>query len=112
MPYLAAGWNPRPWTHPQADPNHRRFFRFPTQTEWTHELSSIKDDLKNHPQLGLPKTDGTRQPAFTIYAWNEFGEGGIVAPSQGEGYMKLEAIRDVFRPDLPGKASSNGTIGH
>jgi hypothetical protein len=31
-----------------------------------------------------------------IYAWNEFGEGGIVAPTRGEGMMKLQAIRLVF----------------
>jgi hypothetical protein len=31
-----------------------------------------------------------------IYAWNEFGEGGIVAPTRGENGMKLEAVRNVF----------------
>ena len=39
---------------------------------------------------------GGRQKAFTIYAWNEFGEGGIVAPTRGDGYMKLESIGTVF----------------
>lgn len=33
---------------------------------------------------------------FTIYAWNEYGEGGIVAPTQGDQAMKLEVIREVF----------------
>lgn len=96
MPYLAAGWNPRPWTHPQADPNHRRFFTFPTRTEWLNELQAIKADFERYPNLGLPRRDGSCQPALTIYAWNEFGEGGIVAPTRGEDYMKLEAIREVF----------------
>lgn len=27
---------------------------------------------------------------------NEFGEGGIVAPTEGEKEMKLEAVREVF----------------
>jgi hypothetical protein len=31
-----------------------------------------------------------------IYAWNEFGEGGIVAPTRGEQGLKPEAIRAVF----------------
>jgi hypothetical protein len=44
----------------------------------------------------LPRRDGIRQKAFTIYAWNEFGEGGIVAPIKGRGYMMLECIKDVF----------------
>jgi hypothetical protein len=98
MPCLAAGWNPRPWTHPKADPNHRRFFAFPSRSDWTEELQALKADFHKYPQFGLPKRDGTRQPAFTIYAWNEFGEGGIVAPTHGGQYMKLEAIREVFPP--------------
>ena len=40
--------------------------------------------------------DDTRQPVFTLYAWNEFGEGGFVAPTHGGGCMKLEAVREVF----------------
>lgn len=28
--------------------------------------------------------------------WNEYGEGGIVSPTRGEGWMKLEAIEAVF----------------
>ncbi len=96
VPYLAAGWNPRPWTHPKADDPHRTFFRFPAREEWAAELRAIKDDFKKYPRLGLPRADGTCQPAFTIYAWNEFGEGGIVAPTRGEGHMRLEAIRENF----------------
>ncbi len=104
VPYLAAGWNPRPWTHPGADANHRRFFTFPTREEWTAELRTLREDLRRHPSLGLPLPGGGRQPAFTIYAWNEFGEGGIVAPTKGEGYLKLEAIQEVFPPRSTGTA--------
>lgn len=96
VPYLAAGWNPQPWTHPKADPNHRRFFSFPTRTEWTAALKSVKDDFAKYPSLGLPLPDGKRQKVFTIYAWNEFGEGGIVAPTKADQAMKLEAIQEVF----------------
>ena len=98
VPYLAAGWNPRPWTHPGADPNHRRFFAFPTRAEWAEELKALKSDIQRYPHLGLPRSDGSRQPVVTIYAWNEFGEGGLVAPTQGEGFMKLEAIHEVLSP--------------
>ena len=96
MPYLAAGWNPRPWTHPKVAAHHRTFFESPTREQFTNELKAMKETLAKHPTLGLPKTDGTRQKAFTIYAWNEFGEGGIVAPTKGKGYMMLECIRAVF----------------
>ena len=96
VPYLAAGWNPRPWTHPTADPNHRRFFAFPTRGEWTEELRDVRASLAGGARLGIPRRDGSLQPAFTVYAWNEFGEGGIVAPTAGEGAARLEAIREVF----------------
>ena len=96
VPYIAAGWNPRPWTHPKADPNHRRFFTFPTRSEWSAALKSVRDDFAKYPKLGLPLPDGRRQKVFTIYAWNEFGEGGIVAPTQADQAMKLETIAEVF----------------
>ena len=35
-----------------------------------------------------------------IYAWNEFGEGGIVAPTRGEKEMKLDAIRAFWQVRL------------
>jgi hypothetical protein len=98
MPHLAAGWNPRPWTYPDAPPHYQRFFTFPTREEFTAELRNLKESLAQNPTLGLPKRDGTTQKAFSIYAWNEFGEGGIVAPTKGSGTMMLEAILDVFGP--------------
>ena len=86
LPYVAAGWNPRPW------PDKRACYAFPNREEWTAALQSVKRNLLAQPSLGLP--GGVK--AFTIYAWNEFGEGGIVAPTQGDQYMKLEGIKAVF----------------
>ena len=96
MPYVAAGWNPRPWAHPKGAAHHRTFFAFPTRKEFTNELKAAEDALSKNPSLGLPRKDGTQRKALTIYAWNEFGEGGIVAPTKGNGYMMLECIQDVF----------------
>ncbi len=90
VPYLAAGWCPRPW----ADP--RPCFKFPTRAEWEAELRDMKSGLASGANLGLPLPGGGRQGIFTIYAWNEFGEGGIVAPTRGEQTMKLDAIHAVF----------------
>ena len=95
MPYLAAGWNPRPWTHPEAGENHRRFFTFPTRAEWSAELRQLREDFTRFPTLGLALPGGRRQKIFTIYAWNEFGEGGIMAPTRGEGTMKLDCLKEI-----------------
>jgi len=92
VPYLAAGWCPRPWEDP------RPCFKFPTRTEWEAELRDMKAGLASSANLGLPLPGGGRQGIFTIYAWNEFGEGGIVAPTRGEQTMKLDAISAVFGP--------------
>jgi hypothetical protein len=92
VPYLAAGWCPRPWN------DSRACFKFPTRPEWEAELRNMQSGLAAAANLGLPLPGGGRQKLFTIYAWNEFGEGGIVAPTRGEQTMKLDAIRAVFGP--------------
>ena len=86
VPFVPAGWCPRPWSDP------RPCFTMPDKKEWTQVLADVKLALESTPSLGFPG-----QKAFTIYAWNEFGEGGFVAPTQGEGYMKLEGIKEVFK---------------
>ncbi len=91
VPYLGAGFNAKPW------PDDRARFAFPTKDQWTAELRRMKADLERLSNVGFPLPNGGRQKAFTIYAWNEFGEGGFVAPTKGEGTMKLQAIRAVFR---------------
>ncbi len=85
MPYVPAGWNPSP----RGDPRAR--YQLPTKEQWGEMLRQVEFDLNQHTTFGLP---GAK--AFTIYAWNEYGEGGFVAPTRGEGYMKLREIRRVF----------------
>lgn len=59
-------------------------------------LEKVKEALDLNRNLRLPDGTGEGQKTFNIYAWNEFGEGGIAAPTTGDGWMKLEGIRDVF----------------
>jgi hypothetical protein len=89
VPYLPSGWDARPWKDPRAT------FKLPTREQWTDALKKVKEALDQYPQLGFPASAGP-QKAFVIYAWNEFAEGGFVAPTKGEGTMKLEAIRQIF----------------
>ena len=92
VPYLPAGWDPRPWKDPRPS------FELPTRTDWTAALQQLKATLASHPNLGFPTRGNARQPAVLIYAWNEFGEGGFVAPTAGTSAMKLEQIKAVFGP--------------
>lgn len=89
VPYVPAGWDPRPWGDPRPS------FAPPTRKEWAEALTRVKDALDRYPKLGLPVSGG-RKKLLLIYAWNEFGEGGIMAPTTGEKQMKLEVLREVF----------------
>lgn len=90
MPYVPAGWDPRPWK------DRRPPYTMPTREEWKFALRRVEAALDKYPNLGIPCKDGGREKAFVIYAWNEFGEGGFIAPTKGEGAMKLDVIREVF----------------
>jgi sialate O-acetylesterase len=59
----------------------------------------MKNMLAKNPSLGFPGTKGDVQPAFTLYAWNEFGEGGFLAPTNERGHSMLQAVKDVFGPN-------------
>lgn len=96
VPYLAniiAGFDPRPWEE------HAPSFYRPTRTEWKDVLIQVKTQCLNDTnQFGFPDASEPSgiQPAVNIYAWNEFGEGGIMAPTRGDGYMKVEVLQEVF----------------
>ncbi len=90
VPYIPSGWDPRPWKDPRCS------FDLPNQAEWTNALQRARKSLELSHNLGIPKADGSVQRAVLVYAWNEFGEGGIIAPTKGDKLMKLEAIQRVF----------------
>lgn len=94
LPNVIAGFDPRPWE--EAAPA----FTDPTIEEWTAALSQVRDlvtDPENR-KFGIPDSSapGGIRPCINIYAWNEFGEGGILAPTAGDGFMKLQVLSTVF----------------
>ena len=90
VPYLPSGWDPRPWRDPRSS------FELPDREQWLTALRRAKSALDAAPNLGVSVGPGKRQKMLLIYAWNEFGEGGIVAPTRADGDMKLRAIASVF----------------
>ena len=99
VPYLAnviAGFDPRPWQE------HNTAFSPPTPTEWDTALRAVKAQCLNvSNRFGFPDASqpGGVQPAFVIYAWNEYGEGGLLAPTQGLGDSLIKGIASVFLPN-------------
>ena len=111
VPYLAnviAGFDPRPWEE------HSPSFEMPTAKEWEAVLHQVKEQCEDPSnRFGFPdesKVNGY-QPAFNIYAWNEFGEGGILAPCEGQGYMMVNAIAKVFGREGGGVEGGKGMEG-
>ena len=90
LPYIPAGW--KPWFGGLGP-----FFSMPGRTQWRKALSDMKKMVDRNSRLRIPDGTESGQKMINIYAWNEFSEGGIVAPNHGEGYMKLEEIRRVFK---------------
>jgi hypothetical protein len=90
LPYVMAGWNAKPWQYPNAN------FSLPNRVEWADALTQMKLLIDSDCRLRLPNGTRKGQKILNIYAWNEYGEGGVIAPNQGDGYMKLEVIREVF----------------
>jgi hypothetical protein len=90
VPYVPSGWDPRPWHDPRPS------FELPNREQWLTALRSVKAALDASINLGIPVEPGKRQKMLLIYAWNEFGEGGMVAPTRDDGDMKLRAIASVF----------------
>ena len=73
VPYVAnaiASYDPRPW-HPRD-----LAFAFPTREQWGTELRTIRAQVLKQP-FGFPGPGETVVKALTIYAWNEYGEGGV-----------------------------------
>lgn len=92
VPSVVSGWDPRPWREMRAS------YVFPTNDEWVAEVEAVLDNLREFRTGGFPTRGGVNdtQPAFSIYAWNEFGEGGIMAPSSGWNYTRLESLASVI----------------
>lgn len=86
VPFVMSGWYPKPWGVDCAQ------YAYPTKKEWIDCLQKVKNALDNNERFHISK--GVK--AFTIYAWNEFGEGGIMAPTVGWGTMKLDCLLEVF----------------
>lgn len=56
------------------------------------EFSAMLVDARNL----ILSSPASLAPVVTIYAWNEFGEGGILCPTPQNNGRYLEAINDVF----------------
>ncbi len=89
IPEVTAGWDKRPWEG-ERGLNQKPGWYFPDRTPeaFGQFLQSAIDWMDQHPE------QTTKERLLLIYAWNEFGEGGYIAPTRGapEGAY-LQAVR-------------------
>ena len=94
VPNVIAGFDPRPWQE------HAPSFAPPSEAEWEAALVQARGlaAAPDNAKFGFPDASapGGVRGAVMVYAWNELGEGGIVAPTAGAGTMMLDVLARVF----------------
>ena len=82
--------NPVPWEkRKKPDPNNNLYYEHATPEQIADFLKDAIDFVKANPQIcpyGL----------INIYAWNEYDEGGWLAPTFGDKTSRLDAIKKVI----------------
>lgn len=104
VPPVMTGWDrrprvehPVPWEsqQPVGEEPMERYFAPPTPAELQEHLAAAIRYAQDH-----------RRPrgaqAVLVYAWNEFDEGGWLAPTLGEGGARLAAVRRAIGVACPG----------
>lgn len=89
IPVVTAGWDKRPW---EARDEKKPSVYYPDRTPYqvAHFLDSAIGWLDANP------TATTKERIVLLYAWNEYGEGGYLAPTRGHGGTYLREIRAVL----------------
>lgn len=94
LPNVTTGFSPL-WHFQQNLPK----FCAPTPNELHNSVLGALLDVAQYTSLGLPSgpvgVSSETVPAITCYAWNEYAEGGILAPTKGWGLSRLEALRST-----------------
>lgn len=101
IPEVTAGWDKRPWEGPQGL-NQKPGWYFPdrTPTAFGQFLRSALEWMDEHPE------QTTKERLVLVYAWNEFGEGGYIAPTKGDPMgLYLEALKSAVLGERPVSAS-------
>lgn len=91
IPIVTAGWDKRAWEK-KENPENGAYYPDRTPEQFESFLRDAVKWMDEHPD------QTTAEHLALIYAWNEFGEGGYIAPTKGDPNGKyLKAIRKVVR---------------
>jgi hypothetical protein len=94
IPEVTVGWDKRPWEG-ERGLSQKPGWYFPDRTPeaFGKFLQSSIDWMDQNPDRT------TKERIVLVYAWNEFGEGGYLAPTKGDPEGKyLRALKEVVLP--------------
>lgn len=91
LPVVTAGWDKRPWE--DAGSSATQSVYYPDRTP--QKVGDFVKKAIGWMDANPGKTFADR--LVILYAWNEYGEGGYIAPTRGTGSAYLEAIRSAAR---------------
>lgn len=97
IPALAVGWDSRPW---EGREGYQPCWYYPDRTpeQFASFVRHGVEWMEAHPK------QTTAEKLMLLFAWNEYGEGGWLAPTKGDPEAKyLKALRSVVRPDPSGR---------
>lgn len=92
-PNATMGWDPSPrcsWDQPYVKGE------YPYSPVLTGNTPEAFEEMLKRMKHYLDTSSNLDTRMFTIYAWNEWTEGGYLEPDTVHGMKYLEAIRDVF----------------
>lgn len=87
-----SGFDERPRTgiyFPAGQPSQARYFKDDTKAEFPEAMESTRRDMEGEPAT---VTDDD----LTVYAWNEWAEGGHIEPNVRDHAYYLEALQRIF----------------
>ena len=95
IPVVTTGWDKRPWEGPNGLGQKEGWY-FPDRTP-DQTAGLLADAIK---WMNANPDQTTTERLVLLYAWNEFGEGGYIAPTKGEPNGEtLKAIQKVITND-------------
>jgi hypothetical protein len=93
IPTVTMGWDYRPILKQPQDPPHRdpdpSWCTPATDAEWIAQIQDAVMEAQSNPK-------NRRFESVLLYAWNEFSEGGWIAPTIGDGTRRLKVISDAL----------------
>jgi hypothetical protein len=102
LPTVSMGWDYRPMLKRPQEQAHRdpnpSWCESATDAEWSEQVRLAVGEAAANPRNGPFKS-------VVVYAWNEFSEGGWLAPTVGEGTRRVDVLARAL-----GRARSGGPI--